>query len=130
MARYYIGAIPGGRNVLRGVRTDIGGRPLLIIESGEVIELEISFSAYLNEGEIIADVRTLSSHEIAIVDDDVQDKSVVLIIQAIKGEGYLRVEVFLSTGLVWNERINVRNPIEYTSPIEKTDDYSPRINKL
>ena len=120
MARHSIGFTARGASVLRNLRQDISGRPLVLLEEGEQARVELDFQSFLETGETVAGASAAADNVTAEIANDTT--SATLTLSGSKDWGEALVTVTFSSGDKWSEKIRVRNRQRYSAE-PATGDY-------
>lgn len=107
MSRHYIGFAPRGITVLRNVRMDANGEPLMLMNRTEVARLQCNFADFLETGETISSATAVA--EGCTVAVATSSPNVTLTISDPPlFDGGLTLTVTMSTGDVVRQVVNVR----------------------
>lgn len=119
--RHYIGVSPRGITVLRNVRKDTTGEPLILMDEDAVIQCQINFADYLNSGETISSATATASG--CTVASAVSSPNVTLTISAPSDDGKITIKATTSASLVFPFVLRVRKPTRYTDEALLISDY-------
>jgi len=114
VSRYYIGYTSRGPTVLRNIRKDDTGEPLILVDEDEVKTITLDLTNLLETGETISSAtvdetqnvtatRTLSSPTITVNLSSVTSYT----------DGYAVILITLSSGEVIRQLLRVRRPARY-----------------
>ena len=122
MTRNLIFVSPNDRRTYRNIRTGFHGYPVFLLAKSATADLKIDFTNYLNSGETISSV-TVSTKGLSVSSANTTT-TVTLTLSGVSGETYFDILVTFSTGILWSERIIVRNERRYPSSAdESSGDY-------
>lgn len=112
--RHYLGISPMGETVLRNVRKDLTGEPLLLVDQDAITILRVNFSDWLEGAETIASATT--SGENCTISTSTTSPNVDITISNVTNTEYGKITLTAtsSTGEVWRSIINVRRTNRYT----------------
>lgn len=106
MARHYIGVASRGITVLRNIRTDKTGEPLLLLDEDEIARVVVNFSGYLETGETISSASIEPTGVTATA--STSSPNVTLTVSGSGYDGKITLVVTMSTGDKWRSIIRVR----------------------
>lgn len=111
--RHYIGVSSQGPTVLRNVRKDITGEPLLLVDQDAAVKLRVNFADWLEASETISSVT--ATPEGCTLSTSTSSPNVDLTISAVTNAhtGKVTLKATSSTGEIWLGIINVRRPNRY-----------------
>ena len=111
--RHYIGISSSGPTVLRNVRKDITGEPLLLVDEDAAINLRVNFTDWLETSETISTVT--ATPEGCTLSTSTATPNVDLTISAVTNAytGKITLKATSSTGEIWRGIINIRRPNRY-----------------
>lgn len=121
MARLLIACTPNGMRVLRNVRTDRTGDPLILIDQDEVKTVTIDLTAYLDDAETISSVTTASESVTATATLASPLITVALSGTTIGVDGTTVLTITLSSGEVMRLPINARRMRRFTDETSQRD---------
>ena len=104
--RQYIGIGPQGIAVLRNIRADVTGEPLLLLDEDAISKLRINFSDYLESGETISSATASATGCTAAI--VTATPNITLTISDSTYDGKITLTVTTSTGDVFVQIIRVR----------------------
>ncbi len=111
--RHYIGISSAGPTVLRNVRRDITGEPLLLVDQDAAVKLRVNFADWLEASETISSITATA--EGCTLSSALSAPDVTLTISAVTNAytGKITLVATSSTGEIWRGIINVRRPNRY-----------------
>ena len=114
MARHYIGVSPQGETVLRNVRKDDTGEPLLLIDKDAITTLRINFADWLESGQTIT--AATATAQSCTLSTSTSSPNVDITISLVTSYTYgtITLVVTCSNGDVWRSVIRVRRTNRYT----------------
>lgn len=122
MAQRHMIAFTGrGDTVLRNIRRDVTGEPLLILDKDEIQKVELDFASFVNSGETVSSATATA--ESCTVATAVATPRVTLTVSAATSDtdGKITVKVTFSSTEVWRGIIRVRRARRFGDPDVITD---------
>ena len=112
--RHYIGLTNAGETILRNVRRDDTGEPLILIDKDAITKLRVDFTDWLETGETITAVTVTAQS--CTVSTSTASPNVDLTISLVTSYDYGTIELVAtcSNGEVWRSIIRVRRTNRYT----------------
>lgn len=113
MARLLIAYTPNGVRVLRNVRIDETGEPLILLDKDEIKNVTVDLTAYLDDAETISSVTSTTISVTASV--TLTSPTIVVRLSAATGtdDGYVSLVITLSSTEVIRQTIHVRRANKY-----------------
>lgn len=108
--RHYIGVSSSGPTVLRNIRKDVTGEPLLLLDQDAAARLRINFDDWLETGETISSITATA--EGCTMTSALSTPNVTLTISAATNAytGKITLKATASSGEIWRGIIRVRRP--------------------
>jgi len=126
VTRYYLGISSRGPTVLRNIRKDDTGEPLLLIDQDEIARLTLDFSDWLESSEELSNVTATArscTASVGIISSGVPRVVITLSDVTSNHDGDITVIATSSTGEKWRGIINVRRTNRYTDEALVFSDY-------
>lgn len=122
MARQYIGFTQSGMMVLRNVRRDLTGEPMILLDEDAVQTVVLDFAAMLESGETISSTSSTSKNVTKSVSTSSPTVTVTLSDATSTTDGSVTLVVTFSSGNVWRGILRVRRTDRFTDEA-LADDY-------
>ena len=119
MARHSIGFTAAGASVFRNVRKTTGGRALLLLDEDDIVDLELDFTRYLEDGESVSSL-TATGRGVTVSATLASPKATLTLSKAGR-DGEVDVVATFSSGRAWSDRVLVRNPQRYGEEADRLD---------
>jgi hypothetical protein len=119
--RHYIGVAPRGITVLRNIRNDDTGEPLLYLDEGAVDTVQINFAEFLNTGETISSATATA--EGCTASASTSSPNVTLTVSNASDDGKITVTATTSASNVFPFIMRVRKPLRYGDEATLISDY-------
>lgn len=112
--RHYIGISPSGPTVLRNLRKDETGEPLLLLDESEATTLRVNLADWLESGETVSSATATGSN--CTVSASTTSPNVDITVSAATSTSYGKITIIItsSAGAVVRQIIKVRRPNRYT----------------
>jgi hypothetical protein len=108
--RLLIAYTPNGIKVLRNVRKDETGEPLILVDEDETKTVTIDLTAYLDTGETISSVTTTDENVTATATLTSPTIALALSGATSHDDGSVTLTITLSSGEIMRQTIRVRRP--------------------